>query len=271
MTERAQETSRWTGLVTRVLAPNPGPMTLDGTNTYVIRAPGSSRTVVVDPGPADAAHLGRVRDLGEPELILLTHHHLDHTAAAEEFSRATGAPVRAVDEALCIDALPLEDGEVVEAGGVRLRVVATPGHTADSVSFHLPDDTALGGDDAGCGSVLTGDTILGRGTTVILPPEGSLADYFATLDRLETIGPALVLPAHGPQLPDLTAIVVEYRAHRRRRLHEIGAAIERLRAAGEEATVSAVADIVYADVPANVRFAAEATVAAQLEYLASGR
>ena len=257
----------WSRLVTRVLAPNPGPMTLDGTNSLVARDPGSPRTIVVDPGPADAAHLGRIRELGDPELILLTHHHLDHTEAAAEFAAATGAPVRAFDEGLCIGAPPLRDGELIEAAGVSLRVLATPGHTADSVSFHLPDDAALDGADAGHGSVLTGDTILGRGTTVILPPEGSLADYFSTLDALEAIGPALVLPAHGPRLPDLTAIVAEYRGHRRTRLGEVAAAIERMRATGQEVTVAAVTDAVYADVPANVRFAAEATVRAQLDYL----
>lgn len=260
----------WTTLATRVLAPNPGPMTLDGTNTYVLRAPGSSQTVVVDPGPSDAAHLRRILALGDPELILLTHHHLDHTESAVEFARETGAPVRAHDLALCVDAAPLRDEEMIEAAGVTLRVVVTPGHTADSVSFHLPDDTPQKGTDSGHGSMLTGDTILGRGTTVILPPEGSLADYFVTLDRLEGFGPTLVLPAHGPMRDDLTAIVAEYRDHRQMRLREVKAAIEHLRAADppHEVTVAAVTDIVYADVPANVRFAAEATVQAQLAYLA---
>lgn len=270
MAEHAYQAERWTTFVTRVLAPNPGPMTLDGTNSCVVRSPGSARTVVVDPGPSDAAHLRRIRELGDPELILLTHHHLDHTESAAEFSRETGAPVRAFDESLCIDGPPLRDGDIVEAAGVALRVVATPGHTADSVSFHLPNDTASdAAGDLGHGSVLTGDTILGRGTTVILPPEGSLADYFETLDVLEGIGPALVLPAHGPQLPDLSAVVRRYRAHRGQRLGEVRAAIERLRAADHEVTVSAVTDVVYADVPANVRFAAEATVTAQLAYLST--
>jgi glyoxylase-like metal-dependent hydrolase (beta-lactamase superfamily II) len=239
------------------LAPNPGPMSLDGTNSYVVAAPDSESVVVVDPGPLDAGHLRGLAGAGRVELVVLTHHHPDHTEGAEEFHRMTGAPIRALDAALCLGAAPLEDGERLEAAGVRLDVLATPGHTADSICLRLPDD-------GGHGAVLTGDTILGRGTTVIAFPDGRLGDYLATLRRLEGLGPATVLPAHGPVLPDLGAISRAYLAHREDRLAQVRAALAEL---GGDASVAAVTDAVYTDIDASVRRAAENSVAAQLDYL----
>ncbi|MDL5351845.1 MBL fold metallo-hydrolase [Microbacterium sp. zg-YB36] len=262
---------RWTILVSRVLAPNAGPMTLDGTNSFVIRAPGSGSIVVVDPGPDDAAHLDALRGAGEVELILLTHHHRDHTEAAPRFAELSGAPVRALDERLCIGAPPLDDGEQLHAAGIRIDVVATPGHTADSVSLHLPDDAARDAADTPGGTMLTGDTILGRGTTIIAAPDGSLADYLDSLTRLRGYGAIPVLPAHGPQLPDLAAICRTYAAHRRTRLDEVRAALGTLdRApAPDAALVAEVTDIVYGHIDPAVRFAAEASVRAQLTYLSA--
>ena len=239
------------------LAPNPGPMSLEGTNSYVIAADGSDAVAVVDPGPLDEGHLQRLASAGTVELILVTHRHYDHTEASRRFAEMTGAPVRALDPAFCVDGLPLGDGEVLQAGGVEIRVVATPGHTSDSVCFHLPAD----GDG---GSVLTGDTILGRGTTVLDFPDGTLGDYLASLERLAALGHATVLPGHGPVLPDLSSVVLTYRDHREERLEQIRAALAEV---GEDATVARVADLVYSDVPANVRRAAELSVAAQLQYL----
>lgn len=251
---------------TLVRAPNPGPMTLDGTNSYVVRAPGSAGVVVVDPGPADAAHLGRLAASGRVELVLLTHHHLDHSASLVEFARITGAPVRAIDPELCIGGSALVDGERITAAGLELAVVATPGHTADSVCFVLPPGT---GDAAPApGAVLTGDTILGRGTTIIADPDGALGPYLGSLERLRALGaaaaPVTVLPGHGPVLPDLAAICDAYLAHRAERLEQIRAALVRL---GPGATADAVTDLVYADTDAAVRPAAEASVRAQLVYL----
>ncbi|MBO0909246.1 MULTISPECIES: MBL fold metallo-hydrolase [Arthrobacter] len=239
------------------LAPNPGPMSLEGTNSYVIAAEDSDHVVVVDPGPLDEAHLQLLASAGTVELVLITHRHPDHTEASVRFAEMTGAPVRAFHPAYCVDGDPLVDGEVVHAGGVDITVLATPGHTSDSVCFHLPADGPGG-------SVLTGDTILGRGTTVLDFPDGTLGDYFASLERLSELGHATVLPAHGPVLSDLSTVVLTYRDHRQERLEQIRAALEE---AGEGASVSEVADLVYADVPANVRGAAELSVAAQLQYL----
>lgn len=240
-----------------ILAPNPGPMTLDGTNSYLIGAPGSGSVVVVDPGPDEAGHIATIAATGTVELILLTHFHSDHSGASAELSRITGAPVRAVDPAFCIDGEPLLDGETIDAAGVRVHVVATPGHSADSTCFVVPDD----GEN---GSILTGDTILGRGTTVIARPDGTLAAYLDSLRQLRELGPLTVLPGHGPALPDLEAISDTYLEHRLRRLDQVRAALHTL---GTDATASAIADVVYPDVSPDVRFAAEYSVEAQLEYL----
>jgi glyoxylase-like metal-dependent hydrolase (beta-lactamase superfamily II) len=239
------------------LAPNPGPMSLRGTNSYLIAAPGAAGTVVVDPGPLDEQHLQELAQAGPVELVLLTHRHADHSAAAARFSELTGAPVRAADPAHCHAGSPLLDGEILRAAGVEIRVLATPGHTSDSVCFHLPQDGPHG-------AVLTGDTVLGLGTTVLDYPDGTLADYLDSLDRLERLGPATVLPAHGPVLPELDGTVRAYREHRQGRLAQIRAALEVL---GADARVPEVTDAVYADADPAVRPAAELSVAAQLEYL----
>jgi len=257
ISDDARALVRSTELTRFRLAPNPGPMSLHGTNSYIIAAPGSPRVVVVDPGPLDDGHLDELARYGAVELILITHRHSDHTAAAERFAALTGAPVRAADPAHCHGGEPLREGEVLQAAGVEIRVLATPGHTSDSVCFHLPADGAHG-------SVLTGDTILGVGTTVLDYPDGALGDYLASLDRLESLGPATVLPAHGPMLPALDSIVRAYRDHRQDRLSQIRTALDEL---GTDAGVQEVADLVYAAVDPAVRPAAELSVAAQLDYL----
>jgi glyoxylase-like metal-dependent hydrolase (beta-lactamase superfamily II) len=249
---------RSSALTQFVLAPNPGPMSLAGTNSYLLRHPGHPGAVVVDPGPLDEAHLQALAGAGPVELILITHRHGDHTAGSARLHQLTGAPVRASDPAHCHgNGTPLLDGEVLQSAGLDVRVVATPGHTSDSVCFHLPDDGPHG-------SVLTGDTILGSGTTMLDYPDGTLGEYLTSLDRLESLGPATVLPAHGPVLQSLTDVVGSYRAHRLERLAQIRAALERL---GRDATVGDVADAVYSDVDPSVRRAAVTSVAAQLHYL----
>src|SRR6478735_4501758 len=142
---------------------------------------------VVAPGPGDAGHLSALAT-GPVELILITHRHHDHTEGAAELARLTGAPVRAADPRFCIDGVPLVDGEIIEAAGLVVTVIATPGHTDDSVCFLLAGDGPTG-------SVLTGDTILGRGTTVLAAPDGNLRAYLASLRVLSDLGPRRVLPA----------------------------------------------------------------------------
>jgi glyoxylase-like metal-dependent hydrolase (beta-lactamase superfamily II) len=250
-----------TPLASVLLEDNPGPMTLDGTNTWLLRAPGATGCVVVDPGEDDVPHLERVAAAaGTVALILITHRHQDHVGGAPWLARQTGAPVRALDPALTVGGAPLVDGEVLEAAGVRLEVVATPGHTADSVSF------LLDGPDA-AQAVLTGDHVLGRGTTVIVHPDGALGPYLASLRRLAVLAPGtVVLPGHGPELPDAVAVVTEYLQHREQRLDQVRAALETL---GADASPRQVVEHVYADVDRSVWFAAEMSVRAQLEYLRS--
>ncbi|MBT2531686.1 MBL fold metallo-hydrolase [Arthrobacter sp. ISL-48] len=232
-------------------------MSLDGTNSYLIGQPESPDVVVVDPGPQAEGHLRALANYAHIVLILVTHRHADHTAGSRRLHELTAAPVRAADPAHCHAGSPLADGEVIRAAGVDISVLATPGHTSDSVCFHLPGDGPHG-------SVLTGDTILGRGTTMLDFPDGKLGDYLASLDKLENLGPATVLPAHGPVLPSLDAVTRAYRDHRQERLAQIREALERL---GRSAGVPEVTDAVYADVGPSVRRAAETSVAAQLDYL----
>lgn len=271
MSSQEVRTARWSALTTRVLAPNPGLMTLDGTNTFVIRAEEGAPAVVVDPGPDVPEHLDRLEQLGPIGLILLTHHHQDHVEAVDALVVRTGAPVRAVDPALCAGAPSLRDGEVIDAGGTRITVISTPGHTADSVCFHLPEDRALDARESS-GSLLTGDTILGRGTTILARPDGSLADYLRSLTRLDALSDAgQVLPGHGPALSSLKAVVATYLQHRQERLAQITAALEALNlpARTDDDVVAQVTDYVYPRVHERLRFAAEASTYAQLEYLAA--
>jgi glyoxylase-like metal-dependent hydrolase (beta-lactamase superfamily II) len=245
-----------------VLAPNPSPMTLDGTNTWIIAEPGSPTAVVVDPGPDDEGHLQRVLELacaGDRRVgqIVLTHGHPDHSAGAVRFAELSGAPVGALDPAFRLGDEGFGAGAVLTSGGCELRVVASPGHTADSLSLLLTAD----------GGLLTGDTVLGRGTTVIAA-DGSLGDYLRTLDELRALADEaalrVILPGHGPLLADPAGVLDYYIAHRRERLDQVRAAQE-----GGAGTPAEIVAVVYADVDRALWPAAEQSVRAQLDYLAS--
>ncbi len=246
-----------------VLAGNPGPMTLDGTNTWLLRAAGRSEAIVVDPGPDDATHLAAVAAAaGRVAIILLTHGHLDHSAGARRLHELTGAQVRALDPAHRLGSEGLAEGDVVAAAGVELRVWATPGHSADSLSFLL--DPA----DGTAAAVLTGDTILGRGTTMVAYPDGDLGDYLASVRRLGELGPITVLPGHGPELPSAGEVAAAYLAHREQRLEQVRLALSAL---GEDALPRAVVELVYADVDPVLWPAADQSVRAQLAFLRGDR
>ncbi|WP_251152597.1 MBL fold metallo-hydrolase [Cellulosimicrobium sp. Marseille-Q4280] len=285
---------RVTRIASAVRADNPGPMTLDGTRSYVLRAPGADACVVVDPGPDDTTHLDALAAAGPVALVLVTHRHADHTAGSARLHALTGAPVRAADPVHCHGGRPLVDGETIDVAGVRIAVLATPGHTADSVCLVLPDDgpviteaEAPGHDaradaatEAGARSgtvltgatVLTGDTILGQGTTVIAEPDGSLGRYLASLDRLGALvvhRRVIGLPGHGPVIDDLGERVRAYRAHRLERLAQVRAALATLGLApGDEFAAERVTAHVYADVDPSVLGAARQSVLAQLAFLA---
>ncbi|MFK5635787.1 MULTISPECIES: MBL fold metallo-hydrolase [unclassified Ornithinimicrobium] len=252
-----------------VLCPNPSPMTLEGTNTWVLAEPGGDEVVVVDPGPLDEGHLHAVlqhvagRD-ARVVLTLLTHGHADHAESADRWADLTGAPVRAVGRGHD----DLAEGETVRAGALEVLVVPTPGHTADSVSFLLPAEQVL----------LTGDTVLGRGTTVVAYPDGDLTSYLDSLEQLRHLtgsGRATsIAPGHGPVVPDAAGTVEHYLAHRHERLEQVRTAIALLRGEHVEAAVDPGPDLadrlvqsVYADVPREVWPAARLSVLAQLDYL----
>lgn len=250
----------------RVLAPNPGPMTLEGTSTWVLGLGGGA--VVVDPGPDDEGHLRRVLDvadgLGGTRLVVLTHHHDDHRAGAPRLAGLAGAPVRAADADLQGGAARgtpgLADGDELDLPGARLVVVAAPGHTRDSVCLLLE---APGGAPV----LLTGDTVLGRGTSVVAHPDGDLGRYLATLDRLSALvddrGVVALLPGHGPVVDRPAEVLAALAAHRRARLEEVRAAVR----AGAS-TPAAVVARVYPDLDAALRPAAERSSAAALALLA---
>lgn len=243
--------------VTCILAPNPSPMTLDGTNTWLVGEPGGSM-VVLDPGPDDDAHLRAIVDAAEGRvaLILLTHGHPDHAEGARHLHEMTGAPVRALDPEHVLGGEGLGAGDVVVAGTDEIHVIATPGHTSDCLSFHLPR----------VGALLTGDTVLGRGTTVVAWPDGHLGDYLDSLAalrlRAEVTEASAILPGHGPVLRDPVGVLDAYLEHRHARLEQVRAAV----VAGAR-TPEEVVDAVYDDIPDAVRWAALLSTQAQLAYL----
>lgn len=236
---------RLPGWVTLVRAPNPGPMTLDGTNTWVLRAPGAEHAVVIDPGPLDEGHLARTAGYGPFSLILVTHGHWDHVEGVERLSAILGGvPVLGAGGEHSVDA----------GGGLEIQVLDTPGHTADSVCFL-----------AQCGGervVFTGDTILGRGTTVVAYPDGDLGSYLRSLRALCAYENVPLLPGHGPALSDTAAVARAYLTHRELRLAQVRAAV----AAGAE-SAEAVVDVVYPEIDPAIRFAAVASAQAQLDHL----
>lgn len=241
-----------------VLANNPNVMTLDGTNTWLLRAEGRREAVVVDPGPEDLEHLKVVAaESGTVVEVLLTHGHWDHSESAKTFHEMTGARVRALDPKHRFGGEGLGEGDVISAAGVEVRVIATPGHTSDSLSFVVDDGVNPA-------AVLTGDTILGRGTTVIAHPDGNLTEYLESLERLKSYGDATVLPGHGPELESAGRAAQFYLEHRAQRLKQVRDALVTL---GPDATARQVVEHVYTDVPQENWPAAELSVKAQLDYL----
>lgn len=238
-----------------LLADNPGPLTLEGTNTWVLRGPGSDELVIVDPGPDDDEHIARIAALGRVALVLISHRHGDHTGGVDKLVELTGATVRSAGAGfLRGPGGTLTDGEVIDAAGLRITVLATPGHTADSVTFVLDD------------AVLTADSVLGRGSTVIDKEDGSLRDHLESLQRLRGLGRRAVLPGHGPELADLEAAASRYLTHRHERLEQVRAALREL---GEDAGARQIVEYAYRDVDEKLWDAAEWSVQAQLDYLRS--
>ena len=241
-----------------VLARNPGWMTLDGTNTWILCAPSSKEVVVVDPGPADPLRLdaihAAVRGLGATEsTIVLTHGHVDHSEAAPSLAQQTGAGVLAMDARHAVGDELLHPGDELQLAGLTIDVMHTPGHSSDSISMLIRDE----------GSLLTGDTVLGRGTTVVAHPDGKLVDYLSSIEALRQVaGVQLVLPGHGPVIEDPKERLDYYLSHRLERLAQIREAI-----ADGAKDAQAVVESVYDDVDPQLWPAATLSVLAQLDYL----
>jgi glyoxylase-like metal-dependent hydrolase (beta-lactamase superfamily II) len=250
-------------LVTRVLAPNPSPMTLDGTNTYLVGEPGSGQAVLVDPGPDDPAHLAAVeaqlavRD-ARVVAVLVTHHHGDHAEAALPWGGHFEAPVAAATpEVAGPRGRLLTAGQTLRLAGTTIGVVPTPGHTADHLAFRLES-----------GAVLVGDHVLGRGTSVVTHPEGDVAAYLESLRRVHDLGPAALYCGHGPELTvDPTAVLDFYLAHRAFREEQLLAAL-----AVGPCTVDELVAQVYAAVPRALwPAAAQSTRATLAKLIVEGR
>ena len=243
---------------TRVLADNPSPMTLDGTNTYLLGAPGHGAVVLVDPGPDDADHLAAVeaavadRD-AEVAAVLVTHHHHDHAEAARPWARRFGVAVLAAGRDVAgPDGRLVRHGDRLSLAGLDIEVVATPGHTRDHLAFRLPS-----------GALLSGDHVLGRGTSVVPHPEGDLLAYLDSLRRVRDLGPDALYPGHGPELTrDPEAVLAYYAEHRAFREQQILAVLEE-----GPATPRQLVERIYAAVDRQLWPAAEASTRATLAAL----
>lgn len=265
---------RLSSLVERVICNNPGPFTFTGSGTYLI---GTRTLAVIDPGPEDEPHLQAILDAvrGRPvSHILLTHTHRDHSAGAPALSRATGAPVLAfaahpsepgnappaLDEGGDFDLVPdrlLADGDRVSGEDWTLEALHTPGHIANHLCFSLAREKAL----------FTGDHVMGWATTVVAPPDGSMADYMDSLDRLLARSDAIYYPTHGAPIHDPLAFVAAIKAHRLERDRQIQASLDN----GNNALMDIVADV-YRDVDPALHIAAALNVRAHLDcHVAAGR
>ena len=250
-------------LIRRIVARNPGAFTGPGTGTYVI---GRGRVALIDPGPELAGHIEAVLHAlrGETiEHILITHTHVDHWPAAAAIARATGARTcgfgpraskfgASGEESPDYGFLPdqtLRDGDVLDGPGWHLAAVHTPGHASDHLCFSLEEERVL----------FSGDHVMGWSTSVIMPPDGDMAAYMRSLEKLLDRQDAIYLPTHGPSIHEPQQHVRAFLEHRRER----SAAILRRLAIGE-ATIPEIVQAVYVGLSPGLRWAAAQSVLAHL-------
>jgi glyoxylase-like metal-dependent hydrolase (beta-lactamase superfamily II) len=238
-----------------VLAPNPSPLTGEGTNTYVV---GEDAVVVIDPGPADEGHLARVegavRESGRAVAVVLTHHHLDHSQAAAEMARRLDAPLAAFPhpDSPVLDR-ELADGDEVAFTGGPLQALHTPGHARDHLCLWWPE----------AATVFTGDLVAGQGYIVIDPPDGDMSDYFDSLRRIRQLDARSLRPGHGPLISSPDSYLDAYIAHRLEREAKVLAAL-----AHEPLTAAQLLPAVYDDTPTSMHPIAARSLVAHLEKLA---
>ena len=258
--------------IARVTAPNASPYTFTGTNTFIL---GHDRVALIDPGPADPAHEAALLAAiaGRPvSAILLTHTHRDHSASAKSLGQRLGAPlwfggrhrlsrplrrfeINPIRNSCDWDLIPdrvLVDGEVIEAGDLSLTVHATPGHCANHLAFGV----------TGTDTLFSGDHVMGWNSTLVSVPDGSMADYFASLDKLVALPYRRYLPAHGAEIADGPAHATALHLHRQMRNEQLVDAVR-----NGARTLSAVVDVIYPTQPVKVRLAARMTMMAHVEYL----
>lgn len=238
--------------IKRVLAPNPGVYTLEGTNTWVV---GNEPTFVIDPGPDDPEHLADVaKEAGSVGAVLVTHDHPDHAPGAMPLARLVGAPVYAFR---LPGAERLAAGQRVRAGSLDLTTVPTPGHASDHVAFFEP----------GSGTLFTGDAVIGRGTSFIDPPDGDLVQYLRSLRRMVDLDPRSIYPGHGPVVLRARDKLLGYLAHRDEREAQVVAAL-----ADGPRTIAEMVEVIYAGHPKEVHpLAARSVLAHLLKLAAEGR
>ena len=244
-------------LVRRILAPNPGIMTGPGTNTYLV---GIDEIAVIDPGPADDEHLDAIAGCGGDRIrwILLTHTHEDHSPGAAGLKERTGAEVLAFASpegpaAAVVDTV-IDDGFQIEATEFRLTAIHTPGHASNHLCYKLEEEHTL----------FSGDHIMEGSTVVIRPPDGDMATYLDSLERVRSLRLRKIAPGHGHVIEDPKAVLEHYVTHRVEREAAILAAPQ----AGGSATIDQLVEAVYLDVDIERHPIARHTVHAHLRKLA---
>lgn len=227
-----------------LLAPNPGAFTLDGTRSYVLE-----RSLVVDPGPSIASHVEAIALLLEhPRAVLLTHRHADHVPAALDLKQRMDIEVWGpAGVGIDLDRT-LREGDVISAGGSSLTVIETPGHTVEHVCYLSSE-----------GDLFTGDTVLGEGTTVVLPPDGDMGAYIRSLQRLRSLDARRVWPGHGPMREDVASLLDGYIAHRRERESQIVSVLT-----SGARSIRGLREVIYAGLDARLHEAAESQIEAHL-------
>ena len=243
--------------VTLIRAPNPSPMTLSGTNSYVIDC-GRGQAICIDPGPAIPAHVealfAAANRIGTLSWICLTHGHPDHAPAAAPLHARSGAPVAAHERSGVPLDRTLREGDSVRAGEIELETIEAPGHSGDHLVFF----------ERGEGALFTGDVVLGEGYVAVLPPEGDMRAYVHTLERLVADFPdaRTIYGGHGDPVTDPAAKLRDYLEHRRLREQQIAAAL-----AGGEKTVGEIVRLLYANTDRGLWGAAAEQVRAHLNAL----